>query len=149
MADVTLITGGAGHQPSDLTTGRIADPVRLIGVVPTVEHAVLEAGSQHLVLPEWKPTHGPMVFHLQGADGTVLTGMGVAADIAEYGLIGTFIILINLAVSTITTAADNAGSPPGSRFSAVVAIPAGAAQMFVCGQVAGVPKWVPVGNYTP
>ena len=151
MSD-SQIRGSQPQDPASLTTGPIAAPARQValgvkgssggsGRAPVV----LPMGSSHLTLPEWSPSSGPTAFHVAGdVGGSNLTGMGAAADIAEYPILGMIIILLNAAAYTITTTADDAGSPVGARFSANVEVLIASAAMFVYGTVGGVNMWLPI-----
>lgn len=145
MADIAVLSGAAGQDPVDLTTGPQAAPSRLFGVTPKVQPVALER-SQHLVLPEWTTVKGPSTYMLSsGSGGSNLTGMGGAiADIIEYPLVGMILALINIGADLITTSANDTGSPSGTRFSAAVNLQTNSAVLFICGQIDGVTMWFPI-----
>lgn len=147
MTEVLKLAGGLRHQPVALVTGRIADPMRIVGIAPNVEHAPLAAGSTHLALPEWSPHGGgPMIFQITAGDsGANLTGMGeaVAIETIEYSLLGALILII-ITAGIVTTTADDPASPVGSRFLSAVTMTPGTAYLFICSSIGGVKKWVPL-----
>ncbi len=153
MAEIKILSSTQVRPPIDFVTGRLAAATRVVGVVPTREHAVLVAGSQYLQLPEWSVEGGgPMVFQVEGdgGGGSVLTGMGGVStiEVTEFSLLGALILII-CNVAAVSTSADDSDSPEGSRFSASVQINPGFAQLFICASVAGEKKWFPIGFATP
>jgi hypothetical protein len=152
MADIQKLTGTGNNTPTDLTTGTKAVPSRAFLVPPPAQPALLVNGSQHLALPGFTPTEGASIFYINGdVGGANLTGMGggseVIADITEYALLGILVALINVASSMVTTSADDAGSPVGTRFTTAINLNPGQAQLFICAEAGGPggeKKWFPV-----
>jgi len=106
----------------------------------------LASGSSHLTLPMWRNLGGPMAFPVvpSGEQGSILTGMGAEATIAEYPLVAMIIAIINIGAAAVETVADSQGSPANTRFASAVQIPAGQAALFICMPVSGEKKWFPV-----
>ncbi len=146
MADIAVLSGAAGQDPVDLTTGPQAAPSRLFGVTPKTQPAALAFGAQHLVLPEWTTVKGASTFMIgTSTGGAQLTGMaGLVGDIIEYPLVGMIMALINIGADLLTTSANDSGSPDGTRFSAAVNMQVNTATQFICGMIGGVTMWFPI-----
>jgi len=143
MADTVISSLRATALPTDIAAHG------LVAATKQGAPTVLASGNQHLVLTDWRPLAGPIVYRIDGSiQGANLTGMGITvnpdAETLEFALIGAIMILVNVGTAVVSIVADSAASPKNERFSLAGTIDPGAATMFVCADAGGdEKKWFP------